>query len=55
MRVMWVMKRALIATVIFAAACASPTAPELPAGSIQVNGTVRYMALEGGFWTVQTR
>ena len=38
---------------IFSAACATPTAPELPAGAIQVTGTVRYFPLEGGFWAVR--
>ena len=33
-------------------ACASPTAPELPAGAIRVNGTIRYFDIEGGFWAV---
>ncbi len=47
-------KQALIAAIsICAAACASPTASELPAGAIRVNGTVRYIALEGGFWAVR--
>lgn len=45
--------RALVAILIFLAACSSPTAPELPAGAIQVNGTVRYIALEGGFWAIR--
>ena len=44
---------ALIAISVFAAGCSSPTAPGLPAGAIQVSGTVRYMALEGGFWAVR--
>ena len=25
----------------------------MPAGAIQINGTVRYMTLEGGFWAVR--
>ena len=37
----------------FLAACGSPTAPELPAGAVQIAGTVRYIALEGGFWAVR--
>ena len=50
---MRVVQLVVIATSIVAASFASPTAPELPAGAIQVNGTVRYMALEGGFWAVR--
>jgi hypothetical protein len=50
---MRVLQLVVIATSLVAAACASPTAPELPAGAIQVNGTVRYIALEGGFWAVR--
>ena len=34
-------------------ACGSPTAPELPAGAVRVNGTVHYFNLEGGFWAVR--
>jgi len=37
----------------FSIACGSPTAPELPAGAIRVNGTVQYFNLEGGFWAVR--
>jgi len=43
----------LIAALVVSAACASPTAPQVPAGAIQVNGTVRYFTLEGGFWAVR--
>ena len=43
----------LIAVSIFLAACSSPAAPEMPVGAIQINGTVRYVALEGGFWAVR--
>jgi hypothetical protein len=43
----------LIAVSILAAACASPTAPQIPEGAIQVSGTVRYFPLEGGFWAVR--
>ena len=43
----------LIAASIFLAGCSSPTAPEIPAGAVQINGTVRYIALEGGFWAVR--
>ena len=25
----------------------------MPAGAIQINGTVRYVTLEGGFWAVR--
>ena len=25
----------------------------MPAGAIQINGTVRYITLEGGFWAVR--
>jgi len=44
---------ALIALSTFCAACSSPTAPRVPAGALQVNGTVRYFTLEGGFWVVR--
>jgi hypothetical protein len=45
---------ALTALLILTAACgSSPTAPEVPAGAIQVNGTIRHFALEGGFWAVR--
>ena len=47
----------LIQTALLAAAlmgaCSSPTAPGLPAGAVQISGTVRYVALEGGFWAVR--
>lgn len=43
----------VIAAAIVVMACASPTSPQLPAGAIQVPGTVRYFPLEGGFWAVQ--
>lgn len=45
---------ALVAMSLFSAACSSsPTAPDVPAGAIQVNGTVRHFPLEGGFWAVR--
>jgi len=51
---MRIVKTALIAISIVSAACASsPTAPQIPTGAIQVNGTVRYFTLEGGFWAVR--
>lgn len=51
---MRMVKTALIALSIVSAACSSsPTAPQLPPGAIQVNGTVRYFTLEGGFWAVR--
>jgi hypothetical protein len=50
---MRIVQTALIVLSICAAACGSPTAPELPPGAIQVNGTVRYIAIEGGFWAVR--
>ncbi|MEO5739552.1 MAG: hypothetical protein ABIS29_03050 [Vicinamibacterales bacterium] len=43
----------LIVATILSAACASPTAPQVPPGAIQINGTIRYFALEGGFWAVR--
>lgn len=45
----------LVILSVFSAACATPTAPEpqLPAGAIQISGTVRYFPLEGGFWAVR--
>ena len=50
---MRIVQTILIISCICIAACGSPTAPELPPGAIQVNGTVRYIALEGGFWAVR--
>jgi hypothetical protein len=52
---MKMIRTALITISIFAAACSSssPTAPQIPAGAIQVIGTVHYYALEGGFWAVR--
>jgi hypothetical protein len=44
--------RAVIVFALVAAACSSPTAPEVPPGAIKVNGTVRYVTVEGGFWAV---
>ena len=44
---------AVLAAALMSGACSSPTAPELPAGAIQVSGTVRYVAVEGGFWAVR--
>lgn len=44
---------AVLAAALISGACSSPTAPELPAGAIQISGTVRYLALEGGFWAVR--
>ena len=38
---------------VLTAACASPTAPELPPGAMQVIGTVQFFNLEGGFWAVR--
>lgn len=46
-------RAALIAVSIVMAGCSSPTAPQMPAGAIQINGTVRYFTLEGGFWAVR--
>ena len=50
------MRPLLIVAVLsmFSPACATPTAPELPACAIQVTGTVRYFPLEGGFWAVRS-
>ena len=47
------LRAVLVVLSIFSAACATPTSPELPAGAIQVTGTVRYFPLEGGFWAVR--
>ena len=45
---------ALTLIAIASAACSSsPTAPQVPPGAIQVTGTVRYFAIEGGFWAVR--
>ncbi len=41
------------ASLIAQGACASPTAPQVPEGAFQVNGTVRYYSIEGGFWAVR--
>jgi hypothetical protein len=43
----------MIAVSMFLAGCSSPIAPQMPAGAIQINGTVRYVTLEGGFWAVR--
>ena len=40
-------------TLVVAGACSSPTSPELPPGAVRVDGTVRYFALEGGFWAIR--
>lgn len=48
-----VIRTLFIAATILAAACGSPTAPDTPAGAIQVVGTVRHFALEGGFWAIR--
>ena len=42
-----------LAAVILCLACGSPTAPEVPAGAIRIDGTVQYFNLEGGFWAVR--
>jgi hypothetical protein len=48
------MRTLLVAVTIVSAACsASPIAPEIPTGAIQISGTVRYFTIEGGFWAVQ--
>ena len=52
-RNMLVARTLLIGALIFSGACASPTAPQLPPGAVQVTGTVRYFPLEGGFWAVR--
>ena len=44
---------ALAVLSILGAGCSSPTAPAVPAGAIQINGSVRYLTLEGGFWAVR--
>ena len=48
-------RRLVVALALLAAsvACSSPTAPEVPAGAIRIDGTVRYFNLEGGFWAVR--
>ena len=46
-------RNALLAATIFLTGCSSPTAPTMPSGAIQIDGTVRYVALEGGFWAVR--
>ena len=47
LRVFW------IAAFVFASACASPTSPGVESGVINVNGTILYFSLEGGFWAVR--
>jgi hypothetical protein len=42
-----------IALIVATVACGSPTAPEVSAGAIRVNGTVQYFTLEGGFWAIR--
>ena len=44
---------ALLALSVLVAGCSSPVAPTVPLGAIQINGSVRYVALEGGFWAVR--
>ena len=46
-------RAAFIAAALFVPACSSPTSSTIPAGAIQINGTVRYITLEGGFWAVR--
>ena len=41
------------ALALIAVACAAPTAPTVPEGAIQVNGTVHHVNLEGGFWAIR--
>lgn len=43
----------IAASILFSACSLSPTAPHVPPGATQVIGTVRYVALEGGFWAVR--
>ena len=52
---MTLLRAFLVAATLFSAACSSssPTAPHIPAGAIQVIGTVHHYALEGGFWAVR--
>jgi hypothetical protein len=44
---------AIIAALLFAGSCTSPTQPEVPAGAIRVTGTVTHYTFEGGFWAVR--
>ena len=43
----------LSALFVLVSACSSPTSPELPAGTVRVNGTIHYFTLEGGFWAIR--
>ena len=43
---------AVILLVTVLSACGSPTAPDDP-NVVRVNGTVRFMTFEGGFWAVR--
>jgi hypothetical protein len=42
----------LILLVLLAAGCRQPTAPNDP-DVVRLNGTVRFMTFEGGFWAVR--
>ena len=44
---------ALLVATILIAACQSPTAPEIPNGTVRITGTVQYYTIEGGFWAVR--
>jgi hypothetical protein len=47
--------RAVVAVVLLSivlAACRNPAAPD-DSNVVRVNGTVRYMSFEGGFWVVR--
>lgn len=50
---MFALRMLLVAAAILSGACASPTAPHVPPGAIQVTGTVGYFNLGGGFWAVR--
>jgi hypothetical protein len=46
------MRLRVAAVILLLTACASPMAPEDP-DVVRVNGTVRFMTFEGGFWAVR--
>jgi hypothetical protein len=44
---------AIIAAVLIAGSCTSPTSPDAPVGTTRVIGTVEHYTFEGGFWAVR--
>ena len=52
MRVRSVIGCLLLLLLVAIAACRNPTEPSDP-NTVKVNGTVRFVTLEGGFWSVR--